>query len=78
MQSPWEDDLRVALGQIPRPVRAELLRPLRLQPEALDEEIARRESDPRTRGSETLRQLRDEPVARLTVSKVMERGNPSV
>lgn len=44
----WQADLRAALDQMPRRVRAELLRALRLQSEALDEEIGRRESDPRT------------------------------
>lgn len=34
MLSPWESDLSVALDQMPRRVRAELLRALRLQPDA--------------------------------------------
>ena len=59
---------------MPRRVRAELLRALRLQPEALDEEIRRWETDPRTQGwAETLRELRDEPVAKLTVREMLER-----
>jgi len=36
--SPWAADLHAALDQMPRRVRAELLRALRLQPEAFDEE----------------------------------------
>lgn len=73
MLSPWESGLRSALNQMPRRVRAELLRALRLQPEALDE-ITRLESDPRTQGwAETLRELRDEPLARLTVREMLER-----
>lgn len=52
---------------MPRRVRAELLRALRLQPEALDEEIQRWEFDPRTESwAGLLRDLRDEPAARLT------------
>lgn len=44
------------------------------QPEAFDEEIRRWESDPRTRGwAETLRELRDESVARLTIQGEVER-----
>jgi hypothetical protein len=74
MQSPWESSLRSALDQMPRRVRAELLRVLRLQPEALDEEIRRWESDPGTqRWAAMLRELRDEPVARLTVPEALER-----
>ena len=62
-----------ALDQMPRRLRAELLRTLRLRADALDEEIRRWESDPHTQGwAETLRGLRDEPVARLTVREMLE------
>lgn len=74
MLSPWESELSAALDDMPRRVRAELLRALRLQPGALDEEIGRWESDPRTQGwGKMLREPRDEPVARLTVREMLER-----
>lgn len=60
MLGPWGAHLRATLDQMPRRVRAELLRALRLQPEALDEEIARGESDPGTQGwAGMLRELRE-------------------
>lgn len=62
-----------SIGSSPR-VRVELLRALRLQPDALDEEIIRWESDPRTQGcAGMLRELRDEPVAMFTVREMLER-----
>jgi len=50
MLTPWEADLRSTLDAMPRRVKAELLRALQLRPEHMDEEIARWEADPRTRG----------------------------
>ena len=74
MLTPWEADLRATLDTMPRRVRAELLRALRLQPEALDEEIATWELDPRTHEwAGLLRELRDEPLAMLTVREMLER-----
>jgi hypothetical protein len=60
---------------MPVRARAELLRALRLRPADLEEEISRWESDPRTQGwAELLGELRDEPVARLTVREMLERS----
>lgn len=74
MLGPWGAHLRATLDQMPRRVRAELLRALRLQPEALDEEIARGESDPGTQGwAGMLRSFANEPVAGLTVREMRER-----
>jgi hypothetical protein len=73
--TPWEADLRATLDLMPRRVRAELLRALRLQPGALDEEIARCQADPETRAwAGTLGELREEPAAMLTVREMLERG----
>ena len=48
--------------------------PSALQPEALDEEIARWELDPRTWGGRgCCRDLRGEPAAMLTVREMLER-----
>ncbi len=74
MLAPWEENLRTALDQMPRPLRAELLRTLRLQPEALEEEITRWEADPRTQTwAAMLRELRNEPIAMLTVRDMLKR-----
>lgn len=59
MLTPWEADLKAVLDTMPRRVRAELLRVLRLRPEDLDDEIERWEFDPRTQGwAGMLRDLR--------------------
>ena len=73
MLTPWEADLRATLDLMPKRVRAELLRALRLQPRALDEEIARYEAHPETRAwAGTLGELRGEPAAMLTVREMLE------
>lgn len=70
---PWEAQARATLKQISASGRAELLRALRHQPEALAELIARWETDPRSEGwAKLVRRLQDEPVM-WTMRAILER-----